>query len=167
MPAGWRPDHQSSLKRLRDTAGTNLLESALMMPLLLLLTFSIVDFASIFYVYLALESGVSQATRYAITGNQMADPDNLGRQLSREDSIKSAMRQATPTLTIHDDAFTFRHLPQGGGTWLSGSGGPGDIAKVTVDYTWTIMTPLMRPFFASGGVHLTVESAMKNEGRFE
>ena len=46
------------------------MEAAIITPLLLLLTFSIVDFAAIFYAYLALEHGVSQATRYAVTGQE-------------------------------------------------------------------------------------------------
>ena len=65
-------------KRLRDARGAALIEAAILTPLLLLLTFAIVDFGSMFYVYLALENGVSQATRYAITGNQMDDPSNPG-----------------------------------------------------------------------------------------
>ena len=44
---------------------------------------------------------------------------------------------------------------------------PSDIEKVTVDYTWDIMTPLMRPFFTGGQIHLKVDSAMKNEARFQ
>jgi len=73
------------------------------------------------------------------------------------------MRQATPTLTIADAAFTFNHMPTGGSTWLAGTGGPSDIEKVSVDYTWNIITPLLRPFFTGGQVTLHVESAMKNE----
>jgi Flp pilus assembly protein TadG len=154
------------LNRLRDTTGNSLVEAALITPLLLLLTFSIADFASVFYVYLALENGISQATRYAITGNVMEDPDNEGEQLSREESIRLAMREATPTLTLDDDAFTFQYLPDGEETWVNGTGEPGDIVKARVDYTWNIMTPLIRPFFDGGQVQLRVESAMKNE-RFE
>ena len=37
------------LKGLRDCSGTNLLEAAIVTPLLLVLTFGIVDFASMFY----------------------------------------------------------------------------------------------------------------------
>ncbi len=131
------------------------------------MTFAIAEFATMFYAYLALESGVSQATRYAITGNQMEDPDNPGEQLDREESIMIAMRNATPTLTLDDGAFTFSHLPEGGDDWLSGVGGPNDIAKVSINYTWTFITPLVRPFFGNGQLNLTVESAMKSEGRFE
>ncbi len=76
------------------------------------------------------------------------------------------MRDATPTLTLDDGAFTFNHLAQGGTTWLGGIGGPDEIGKVTVNYSWSLMTPLMRPFFPNGQASLRVESAMKNEGRF-
>src|SRR4030081_3459104 len=107
-------------KRLRDSSGGSLVEAALITPLLLLLTFGICDFGAMFYVYLALENGISQATRYGVTGNQMDDPTNPGTQLSRADSMKLAMRQATPTQTIPDSYFTFNHLPVGSATWVSG-----------------------------------------------
>ena len=63
-----------SRKRLRDCKGNTLVEAAVLTPLLLLLTFSIMDFASLFYVYLALENGVSQASRYGVTGQADGRP---------------------------------------------------------------------------------------------
>jgi Flp pilus assembly protein TadG len=144
-----------------------MVEAAIATPLILLVTFAIVDFGSMFYCWLALESGVSQATRFAVTGNAMDDPDNPGTPLSREASIKAAMRQATPTLTIPDSAFSFQHLAPGATAWAGGAGGPADIEKVTVQYTWDLMTPLLRPFFTNGEITIRVESTMKNEGRFQ
>jgi Flp pilus assembly protein TadG len=155
----------SFARKLRDQAGANLIEAAIITPLLLLLTFSIVDFGSLFYAYLALENGVSQATRFAVTGNAMTNPS--GGTMSREDSIRAAMRNATPTISIPDSAFSFSHMTVGSSSWVSGTGGPTDIEKVTVDYSWALLTPLLRPFFPGGKVHLQVQSAMKNEGRFE
>ena len=143
----------------RTEKGTSLVEAAFIMPLLLLLTFSMVDFGTLFYAYLALENGVSQASRYGVTGNVVAGQ-------TRQESIKTAMRQATPTLTIGDGAFSFSHLRPGQGTWDAGVGGPNDIDKVTVNYNWTLLTPLVRPFFANGQITLVVESAMKNEATF-
>lgn len=154
-------------RRLKDSTGATLLEAAIVTPLLLLLTFSIADFGSLFYVYLALENGVSQATRYAVTGNLMNDPANPGSKLSRPDSIKAAMRSATPTLSIPDGAFSFQHFPRGGTAWLNGTGGPDEIEKVTINYNWTLLTPLLRPFFTGGKLKFSVESTMKNEGRFQ
>jgi Flp pilus assembly protein TadG len=153
-------------KHLRGEKGATMVEAAIVTPLLLLLTFSVVDFASMFYVYLALENGVAQATRYAVTGNQLDDPDKPGSKLSRVDSIKATMRSATPTLTIADSAFSFSHLAVGGSTWLAGTGGPSEVEKVTINYTWTVMTPVLRPFFPGGKVQLTVDSSMKNEPKF-
>jgi Flp pilus assembly protein TadG len=147
------------IARLRDETGANLVEAALITPLLLLLTFSIVDFASMFYVYLSLESGVSQATRFVVTGATVGGA-------SRQDSIKAAMRDATPTLTIPDGAFSFSNMPAGSTSFVSGVGGPGDVDRVTVDYDWEILTPLIRPFFTNGKVHFRVQSTMKNERRF-
>ena len=142
-----------------------MLEAAIITPLLLLLTFSIVDFGALFYVYLALENGVSQATRYGVTGQVMDDPLNPGTPLSRVDSVKTAMRQATPTLTIPDGAFSFSHRPSGPtGVWSAGPGGPTEIDKVTVGYTWNLFCPLLWPFFTNGQIALTVDSVMKNEG---
>jgi hypothetical protein len=153
-------------RRIKDATGATLLEAALVTPLLLLLTFSIADFGSLFYVYLALENGVSQATRFAVTGNLLDDPAHPGSKLSRQDSIKAAMRNTTPTLAIPDAAFTFQHMPTGSTSWLSGTGGPSDIEKVTINYNWSLLTPLLRPFFAGGMLQFSVESTMKNEGRF-
>lgn len=160
------PRRARVVRRLGSSRGQSLVEAAIITPLLLLLTFSIIDFSAIFYVYLALESGVSQATRYAVTGNLAPDPLDPAVNLSRQGSIMAAMRHATPTLTLDDSAFTFSHMPLGGGGWVGGVGGPNEIEKVTVRYTWNVMTPLLRPFFPGGQINLTVDSAMKNEGRF-
>lgn len=156
----------SGIRRLSDQAGANLLEAAIVAPLLLLLTFSVVDFAAMFYVNLTLESAVSQATRFAVTGQTMADPSAPGGTLDRRGSIIAAMRRAAPTLTIPDSAFSFSHMAPGSSSWQAGVGGPNAIERVTVNYTWTFFTPTVRAFFSGGQVALRVESMMKNEGVF-
>jgi Flp pilus assembly protein TadG len=149
-----------AMRRLRDTDGASMMEAAIITPLLLMLTVGVMEFGSMFYVFLALQNGVSQATRYAITGNTVGAS-------SRADSIKTVMRQATPTLTIPDSAFTFSHLPEGGSGFVAGPGGPGEVEKVTIAYTWTLFTPLMRPLFPSGKLTIRVDSTMKNEPKFQ
>jgi hypothetical protein len=73
------------------------------------------------------------------------------------------MRQATPTLTIPDTAFAFSHMPEGATAWTGGSGGPSDLAKISVTYTWNFVNPMLWAFFPGGHITLNVESAMKNE----
>jgi Flp pilus assembly protein TadG len=148
------------VRRLRDTRGNSMVEAAIITPLLLFLTFAIVDFGMAFYAYLALENGVSQAMRFGITGN-------LTGGLTHEESIKKAMRDATPFLTIDDGDFTFSHLTPGEADWSPGTGEPNDISKVTVNYDWTLMTPVVRELFPTGAFNIRVESAMKNEPRFD
>ncbi len=143
----------------KEDRGATLVEAAIMTPILLLLTFSIVDFAGLFYVYLAIENGASQATRYAVTGQVVSGQ-------TRENSIRAAMRDATPTLTIEDDMFSFSHMKPGTSVWASGSGAEGDIGRLTITYPWNLMTPVIRPFFTNGQLVIRVESAMKNERRF-
>ena len=155
-----RPSRLESLRgRLKDCRGANLVEAAMVVPLLLLLTFAVVDFSILMHAYLALENGVSQATRYAVTGQLMNNPGNPGQKFSREQSIKFAMRQATPSLQISDSAFQFYNVTKG----TSGTGGPNDVIRVTVNYPWRAFTPLLRPFFTNGEIQLRVSSTMKNE----
>jgi len=147
------------VRTLRSAKGSTLVEAAFITPLLLLLTFSIVDFGGLLYVFLALENGASQATRYAVTGTAPVG-------VTREDAIRDAMRQATPTLYLPDAYFSFDHLVPGGTVWQSGVGGEDDIGRVTVSYPWSIMTPLIRPFFTGGQININVQSSMKNEKKF-
>jgi len=147
-------------RRLGDSRGATLIEAAIITPLLILVTFAIVDFSALLYVNLALQNGVSQATRYGVTGNVMPG-------LTRTSSIMAAMRDSTPTLTLADTAFVFSHLPPGATVWVGGTGAPGDIDRVTVNYNWQILTPLIRPFFTNGEINFSVESSMKNESRFQ
>ena len=154
------------VKRLGNAKGATLIEAALITPLFLLLTFSIVDFGGLFYAYL-LENGVSLASRYGVTGRQLDDPANPGTPLNHQESLKLAMRQGTPTLTIPDSAFSFAHRAPGGGAWINGTGGPGDLERVSVDYTWRFFTPIVGAFFPNGEVNLRVDSAMKNEASLQ
>jgi Flp pilus assembly protein TadG len=147
---------QRLLARLRNRDGATMLEAALITPLLLLLTFAIMEFASILYCHLALQNGAAQATRFAVTGN-------VSGTMNRVDSIKDAFRRATPTVAVPDSGFTFSHLAVGGGAFTPGTGGPNEVERLSVDFTWSLMTPLLRPFFTNGEIHLHAESTMKNE----
>ena len=139
--------------RRRDDKGQSMVETAIVLPLLLLLTFGIIEFGVLLYVNLALENGVSQASRLGITGNGGA---------SRQASILAELRRSTPTLTIDDSHIEFTHLA--GGAWVSGLGGAGDVSKLTVTYPHQLV--VLTPLVSGGRVTLRAESAMKNEDRF-
>ena len=89
-----------------------------------------------------LENGVSQATRYAVTGQSVNDPNNAG-QNSRARTSKPPCVQATPDAHHQRQRFQFYNLTKA----ASGAGGPSDVIRVTVNYGWTAFTPLIRPIF--------------------
>ena len=132
-----------------------MVEAALALPLLLLVTFAVIEFSWGLFTHLALQNGVSEAARYGITGAALPGQ-------TRTESIKTVMRNATPTLTIRDGDFTFSHLV--GNNWINGVGAPGEIEKVRVTYVHEVL--VFRPLFAGGRVTMRAESTMKNEGRF-
>jgi hypothetical protein len=135
------------------------MEAAILTPLLFMLTIGLFEFSSLLYVFLSLQNGTTLATRSIVTTNLAGT--------ARENAIKQAMKDATPTLTIPDDAFQFHWMPGSGGSWSSGVGGPGDVGKVTVTYTWNFYTPLMKPFFKDNQITFQIESAMRNEPKFQ
>ena len=120
-----------NVRRLGDSKGANLVEAAIVTPLLLLLTLGIVDFSAMFYGYLALEHGVSQATRFAITGRTSTVG---GAPIGREASIKAGDagghaddHDSGRRLQIQLHALPARPL-------VGGLGGPSDVGRVTIDY---------------------------------
>jgi len=157
-----RPTSRPRCAGSRPARGQALVETAIGIVLLLLLTFSIVDAAMLFYVYLTLENGVTEATRFAVTGQQTNDPNNPTSTLSREDSIKRVMRNSTPGLTIADSEFSFRDVSKTPST--PGVGGPNSVIQVTVTHPWQLISPMLWPFVGNGGViSLRVSATMKNE----
>jgi Flp pilus assembly protein TadG len=143
-------------RRLGEAKGQSLIEAAITLPLLLLITFAIIDFGILFWVDLSLESGVSQAARYGVTGAAQAG-------MSREESIKDALRRVTPSLDIDDADIEISHLASG--DWAAGIGGPGSIQRIAVTYQHKVL--VLTPFFDDGQIALRAESTMKNEERFE
>src|SRR5437879_12142198 len=141
----------------RPTPGQALVETAIGIVLLMLLTFSIVDAAMLFFFYLTLQNGVTAATRFGVTGQDPNDADPPTRQ---EDSIMRVMRNATPGLTLADDDFSFYDIT----TQSPGAGGPNDIIQVTVRHRRQLITPMMWPLVGNGGViTLRVSAMMRNE----
>jgi hypothetical protein len=143
-------------RRLRDSSGQSLIEAAIITPMLVIVTFAIIEFGWLFFVNLTLEDSVSQAARYGVAGGSFEG-------FSRQDSITATMRDAASPLTIQDSDIQFSHLV--GGNWVNGVGGPGEIARIRVTYTHRVL--VLSPFFDNGQIVLQVESAMKNEDRFQ
>jgi len=148
-----RPRRASSPRR---TPGQALVETAIGIVLLVLLSLSVVEAAMLFFAYLTLQNGVTAASRFGVTGQDPNDDDHPTRH---EDSIKRVMRDATG-LTLEDGEFTFYDIT----TQSSGTGGPDDIIQVTVKHPLQLISPMVWPLVGNGGViTLSVSATMRNE----
>src|SRR5580693_10664550 len=136
--------------RLKNDDGANLVEAALILPLILWIIFAGVEFGGIVYAQMTLQNGVTLATRYAITQNVIAGQ-------TRQASIITTLNADTPSLTINPSTITFSHLVPGTTTWLAGDGAPGSIEKIAVDYSWTLLTPFMPYIFGTNSITLHAE----------
>jgi hypothetical protein len=134
-----------------------LLETAIGVVLLLLLSFSALDAAMLFFAYLTLENGVTAATRFGVTGQEANDKDHPSQH---EDAITRVIRDATPGLGIVHDDVHFRNLTTGG----LDAGGPDDVIQVTITHPWHLISPLLWPLVGNQGrITLSVSATMKNE----
>ena len=146
-----RPRRASSPRR---TPGQALVETAIGIVLLMLLSLSVVEAAMLFFAYLTLQNGVTAATRFGVTV-----PNDDDHPTRHADSIMRVMRDATG-LTLEDGEFTFYDIT----TQSSGTGGPDDIIQVTVKHPLQLISPLVWPLVGNGGViTLRVSAMMRNE----
>jgi Flp pilus assembly protein TadG len=147
---------RSLWERFKNDDGANLVEAALVLPMVLWVIFAGVEFAGIFYAQMSLQNGVTLATRYAIT-------QNVRPGQTRQASIIATLNEDTPSLTIDPSTITFSHLDPGSATWAAGDGAPGSVEKIAVDYTWHLLTPFMPSMFGTPTITLHAEASMKNE----
>jgi Flp pilus assembly protein TadG len=137
----------------RFSRGQALVETAISVVLLVMCTCTIIDFGRFFWSLLTVQNGVTQGTRFAVT-NRLLDG------LDRDDSIRRAIRDATPGFALGDDDIVFYNVSRG----ATGSGGPRDTIRVTVEQNFRFLTPVVADFFGDDGtIRFRVSSTMQNE----
>ncbi len=142
---------------LRSNRGQAFIETGIAIIVLLGFVFSVIDAATLFWTYMTLESGVTEATRFAVTGQTLTDSG--GNALSRADSIKLAMRTEAPGMTIPDGEFDFFDVT----TNSAGTGAPNDVIRVTITHPYRPVFPILFLASPNGVFTITVSSTMKNE----
>ena len=116
-------------------------------------TFTIVDFGRFFWSLLTVQNGVAEGTRFAVTNRTLGGRD-------RDDSIRKAIRDATPGFALADDDIVFYNASRG----APGSGGPRDTIRVTVEQNFRFLTPIVADFMGEDGtIRFRVSSTMQNE----
>ena len=137
----------------RDSSGQSLVEFALLLPVLLTMFFGTVEFGRLWFTKLTVRHAVVEATRFAVTGNRLTDPET-GDPMSRVASIEQHLRSNAFSLDIEDINID----PEDGG-------GPEDVVRVTVSYAYNYTLPGFKNKLPT--VRFDVSASMRNEPYFE
>ncbi len=147
--------HHGAMTRLgrvcRCSRGSALIEMALVMPMLLVLFASIFEFGRMFHTRLTARHAVIEATRYAVTGNQLTD-DESGDLLDRAASIRRIVAERAYTLPLTPEAIVID--PADGG-------GPEDVVRITLIYSYDYALPGFMDVLPE--LRFSVAAAMRNE----
>lgn len=141
----------TSRRRLASERGAELIEFAIVLPLLLLVFVAIVDFGLLFQRYVVLTNAAMEGARIAVLpGYVCQDAQDRAEAYAVNGGIPNAVNATC----------TARALPGvGGGTW------PGMEVEITNVYTYSYIGPVLAMFGGSLGpnVTLTARSTMRSQ----
>lgn len=147
----------SLLRRVRrDRSGQALVEFTLAVPVLMLLFVGIFEFSRHYYTRLTIRHAVTEAARFAATGQQLTDPDS-GETMTRAESIVAVMQRGTAGLALDVDRIVI-DPPDGGG--------PDEVVRIQATYRFEFLGAAIIRQFAPPFVEFTVATTIKNEPVF-
>lgn len=122
--------------------GQSLVETAIILPIFIILIMGIIDFGLLFNNYILISNAAREGARQAALGSDDA-------------SVVQTVQNMTTTLDISNMTITVTpgYALRNHGTEV----------KVTVQYENTILTPLIDKFFPGGKALLKSESIMRVE----
>jgi hypothetical protein len=157
-----RRDERHTAAKRRATRGSVIVETAIGAVIALVLLVCALDVARLTYYRITLKHAVSEAARYAITGQTLPDPSNPAVQLSREDSILAIVRRYSIGVPF-DGAEVDLSAVDGAGNAVAGGGGPGDIVTVAITFHVGVIAPVFRNFFPDHQYTFTTATTFRNE----
>jgi Flp pilus assembly protein TadG len=140
----------AALRRRDD--GAELIEMAIVLPLLLLLFMGLVDFGFMFRRYIVLTNAAAEGARVAsLPGYTPADVTARVAAYAANSGVSGAVNTATVTVTVPGGA--------GGGAW------PASQVTVTHVYNFQYVTPMAALFGGTmnGNVTMTSRATMRNQ----
>ena len=117
---------------VRKVSGQGIVEFLIVIPVFLVLFFGIYEFSRCYYTRAQIRGAVAEATRFASTGNQLADP-NTGDPLSRALSVESMILADVGKFGVAGGDITL--APPDGGQ-------PEEVVTVTLDYEYQVGVPI-------------------------
>lgn len=140
---------------LKNRRGQALVEFIFLIPVAIFLVLASIEVGHHFYTKLTVRHAVTEAARYAITGQIAIDP-NTGNPLTRAESIVKTLTDKANGLPIDVTNVTLN--PADGG-------GPDQLVSIRLDYIYNF-GPALSPHFFPRTLALDVTTVVKNEPVF-
>lgn len=182
------------IKRLYDDEkGIAIIETALYLPVFLLVTTAVAELGMIMFVTTLLEGSLREASRYGITGQEQAGSTRVEQIRGIiDDTLIGLVDIDTATIEVktypsfadietgepfvdgngnssYDEGETYDDV-NGNGVWDSdigedGAGGAGEVVRYTVEVDWDIFSPMMETIFANaeGAFPIRASMTVRNE----
>ncbi len=177
---------------LKSDSGSTLIEFALIAPVLFLLISAAIEFGTAMLTSTLMESGLRDAARFGITGQQPTGKTRLERIIEIIDERTLGLVKIEDadvavlvypsfsdigrgedyidgnTNGVYDVGETFTD-ENGNGAWdadvgAAGSGESGDIVVYRIRYDWSVFTPIASKFMGDNGVlGLSASIVVRNE----
>lgn len=159
--------------RTKRENGATTIEFAMVAVLFFGLLFAIIDWGVLWWVNGTMQHAVREGTRYAITGQVSADPDqdDPQRYLAVIEVIKQQSMGLfddvvnSVTIGVYDPVSGIvNYTEYDEDSFSSGMfGAPGDTMVIVLNCTWRPMTFMVQPVFQNGEFNFTVSATMRNE----
>ncbi|MBI4496877.1 MAG: pilus assembly protein [Chloroflexi bacterium] len=151
LPRSWK----QALHRLRqDVRGAQLVEFAIVVPILLLLVMGLIDFGRAYFSWIIITNGAREGARVAAVGGTA-------------DAIYDRVINAVSGLPTAGSPTLESCPPSGNRGWCIQTdnvrGDPGDETTVRVQYNFQFLVPGLANL-TPGIIQLTAESTMRLEG---
>src|SRR5258706_11081330 len=124
-------------------SGLSAVETALALPIFLLLLFGIVDLGRVVFAHMTLQHAVREAGRFAVTGRSLRGMDG---EHPRYDSIAKIVVEDSQPFDLTASDVLISSVSGGQGS----AGGPGDRVTIGVAYPVHLITPLIGVLFGPG-----------------
>jgi Flp pilus assembly protein TadG len=124
-------------RTLRTAAGSTLVETALVLPLFIILFCGILDFSRLFYTQLTVQHALREAGRFAVTGRHLSRTNNTSQLDTRINSILRIAQQSANGIPLV--GFSIGSAQSG----TNSAGGPGDTVTISIAQNIHFITPLV------------------------
>jgi Flp pilus assembly protein TadG len=134
-----------------------LAESALVLPVFVLLVFGLIDFGRLLFTHMTLQHALREAGRFAVTGRHLTDASGPGRSHTRINSIYLVAQEMAVGVSL--DGYSIRSSNGG----PNSAGGPGDTVTLSIAHDVRLMTPIISRFFSNGTCRIRASATFRNE----